>query len=210
MPVSRVLLLLPTATYRASDFVAAARALGAEVVVASERRQALADAMDDRAVVVPLDDVDAGVAAIEALHARSPVDAVVAVDDQGVVVAARAAAELGLVHNPVDAVLATRDKARTRAALSVAGVPQPRWAVAADPDAVPDALARVGLPCVVKPVGLAASRGVIRADDAAAAVAAAHRVRAMTDGPLVVEEYVPGTEVAVEGLVRAGELEVLA
>ena len=62
--VPRVLLLLPTATYRAPDFVAAARALGAEVVVASEQRQAMADAMDDRAVVVPLGDVEAGVAAV--------------------------------------------------------------------------------------------------------------------------------------------------
>jgi biotin carboxylase len=210
MPVSRVLLLLPTATYRASDFVAAARELGAEVVVASERRQALADSMDDRAVVVPLDDVDAGVAAIAGLHARSPVDAVVAVDDQGVLVAARAAAELGLVHNPPEAVAATRDKARMRAALAAAGVPQPRFAVAVQPDDVPAAVASVGLPCVVKPVGLAASRGVIRADGVDEAVGAAHRVLTMTAGPLLVEEYVPGAEVAVEGLVRAGRLEVLA
>jgi biotin carboxylase len=210
MPVSRVLLLLPTATYRASDFVAAARELGAEVVVASERRQALAGSMDDRAVVVPLDDVDAGVAAIARLHARSPVDAVVAVDDQGVVVAARAAAELGLVHNPPEAVAATRDKARMRAALAAAGVPQPRSAVASRPADVPAAVADVGLPCVVKPVGLAASRGVIRADEVDEAVVAAHRVLTMTDGPLLIEEYVPGAEVAVEGLVRAGRLEVLA
>jgi biotin carboxylase len=210
MPVSRVLLLLPTATYRAADFVAAARVLGAEVVVASERRQALANSMDDRAVVVPLDDVDAGVAAITALHARAPVDAVVAVDDQGVVVAARAAAELGLVHNPPEAVAATRDKARMRAALAAAGVPQPRFAVAAQPTDVPAAVGKVGVPCVVKPVGLAASRGVIRADGVDEAVVAAHRVLNLTQGPLLVEEYVPGAEVAVEGLVRAGALEVLA
>src|SRR5689334_8373888 len=166
--------------------------------------------MDDRALVVPLDRVDAGVAAIRGLHERSPVDAVVAVDDQGVVVAARAAAELGLVHNPPDAVAATRDKARMRAALAAAHVPQPRFAVALESGDVPAAVATVGLPCVVKPVGLAASRGVIRADDVAEAVVAANRVLTITHGPLLVEEYVPGAEVAVEGLVRAGELEVLA
>jgi biotin carboxylase len=210
MPVTRVLLLLPTATYRASDFVAAARQLGAEVVVASERRQALADSMEERALVVPLEDVDAGVAAITGLHARAPVDAVVAVDDQGVVVAARAAAELGLVHNPPEAVAATRDKARMRAALAAAGVPQPRFAVARQPTEVPAAVAAVGLPCVVKPVGLAASRGVIRADAVDEAVGAAHRVLTMTHGPLLVEEYVPGAEVAVEGLLSGGDLEVLA
>ncbi len=208
--MTRVLLLLPTATYKAPDFVAAARALGAEVVVASERRQALADSMDDRAVVVPLDDVDAGVAAVVRLHERSPVDAVVAVDDQGLLVAARAGAELGLPHNPLAAVAATRDKAAMRAALAAHGVPQPASAVAATPDEVRAAVAAVGLPCVVKPVGLAASRGVIRADDPDGAVAAAARVWTITDGPLVIEEYVPGVEVAVEGIVRAGVLEVLA
>ena len=205
-----MLLLLPTATYRASDFVAAAQRLGAEVVVASERRQAMADAMDDRAVVVPLADPDAGVAAIVALHRRSPVDAVVAVDDQGVVVAARAAAELGLVHNPVGAVTATRDKALMRTALAANAVPQPRFAVAATVDDVPGAAGAVGMPCVVKPTGLSAGRGVIRADDVAAAVAAARRILAMADGPFLLEEYVPGTEVAVEALVRDGVLEILA
>ena len=208
--MTRVLLLLPTATYRATDFVAAARALGAEVVVASEHRQAMARAMDDRAVVVPLADVDAGVAAIVELDRRSPVDAVVAVDDQGVLVAARAGAELGLVHNPPAAVAATRDKAAMRAALAAHGVPQPAFAVAGTPADVAAAVAAVGLPCVVKPAGLSASRGVIRADDLDAATAAAKRVRTIADGPLVVEEYVPGTEVAVEGLVRDGALEVLA
>src|SRR5262249_31612667 len=203
-------LLLPTATYRATDFVAAARALGAEVVVASERRQAMADAMDDRAVVVPLDDVEAGVAAVVELHRRAPVDAVVAVDDQGVVVAARAAAALGLPHNPPPAAAAPRDKAAMRAAPAAGGVPQPDFAVAATPDDVAGAVERVGLPCVVKPVGLAASRGVIRADDLPGALAAARRVWTITDGPVVVEEYVPGVEVAVEGLLRHGALEVLA
>jgi len=78
--VERVLLLLPTATYRAADFVAAARSLGVEVVVASEEEPVLAATMGDRAVTVPLDDPDAAAAAIEGLDARRPIDAVVAVD----------------------------------------------------------------------------------------------------------------------------------
>ena len=100
---------------------------------------------------------------------------------------------------------ATRDKAAMRRAFAAAGVPQPRFEVI---DGEPTA--SVGFPCVIKPVSLAASRGVIRADDPADATAAAARVRAMVDGPLLVEEYVPGVEVAVEGLLRAGQLEVLA
>ena len=79
----RVLLLLPTETYRAKDFLAAAERVGVEVVVGCERRQAMADAMGDRAVVVPLGNVDVAVEIIAALHGRRSLDAVLAVDDQG-------------------------------------------------------------------------------------------------------------------------------
>ena len=123
--VPRVLLLLPTETYRAKDFLAAAERLGVDVVVGSERRQAMADAMGDRAVVVPLSNVDAAVEVIAALHDRLRLDAVLAVDDQGLVVAAAASARLGLAHNPVDAVAATRDKAVMRARLAAGAVAQP-------------------------------------------------------------------------------------
>jgi biotin carboxylase len=204
--VPRVLLLLPTSTYRAPDFVRAAAHLGVDVVVGSEQEQALAADMGDRAVVVPLSDAPAAADVIVALDARAPIDAVVAVDDQGVLVAATVGERLGFPHNPPDAVAATRDKASMRTALAAAEVPQPRFAVAGDPDALPD----VGYPCVVKPVGLSASRGVIRADDPDAARAAAARVRAIASGPLLVEEYVPGTEVAVEGILDDGALAVLA
>ncbi len=80
----RILLLLPTATYRAAEFVTAAARLGVDVVVGSEHRQALAGPMGDRALVVPLAVGDAAVDAIVALHDRTPLDALLAVDDQGV------------------------------------------------------------------------------------------------------------------------------
>jgi biotin carboxylase len=207
----RVLLLLPTATYRAPDFVRAASRLGAEVVVGSEEEQALATRMGDRALVVPMSDIPAAVDAIAALHERAPIDAVVAVDDVGVVVAAAAGERLGLAHNDPAAVAATRNKAAMRERLERAGVPQPRFAVAEGRADIDESAARVGFPCVVKPVGFAASRGVIRADDAGAAARAAERILAMADGPLLVEEYVPGVEVAVEGLVlEPGRVEILA
>lgn len=205
--MSRVLLLLPTATYRATDFIAAARALGVDVVVASEEPPALSTTMGDGAVVVPLDDADHAARVIEELDARRPIDAVVAVDDQGVLAAAQAGERLGFPHNPPDAVSRTRDKAAMRDALGAAEVPQPRYATFEDPDAVPD----IGWPCVVKPTGLSASRGVIRADDPdAARVAARRAARIAGGGTLLVEEYVPGVEVAVEGLLRVGMLTVLA
>jgi len=214
--VARVLLLLPSATYRAPDFLDAARALDVEVVVASEQRQTLAGAMGDRALHLELSDPGAAAEAIVALARRAPLDAVVAVDDQGVLVAAEASARLGLPANAPAAVAATRDKTLMRRALAEAGVPQPAYRVVGPEDDVVAAASELGFPCVVKPVSLSGSRGVIRVDDPAAAGAAATRVRHILDdadedaaGPLLVERFVAGDEVALEGLLRGGRLDVL-
>src|SRR4249919_2694925 len=213
----RVLLVLPTATYRASDFLAASRALDAEVVVASERRQAMSGTMGDRALVVDLRRPEAAADAIVTRAQDKPLDAVVGTDEQGVLVAALAAARLGLAHNPPEAVAATRDKTAMRGAFAAADLRQPDYRVAGPDADVAQLAGEVGLPCVVKAVSLSASRGVIRADDSPAADAAAERVRAILaeagedpDGPLLVECYLPGVEVAVEGLLRGGVLKVLA
>jgi biotin carboxylase len=217
--VAGLLLLLPSFTYRAPDFVEAARRLKVDLVVASDRPQALRGIMGDRALVLDPRRPDAAVRAVTALARRRPLDAVVAVDDQGVELAALVAQALGVAHNPVSAVAATRDKAAMRAALGRARVPQPGWRLVEERDGaagVTAAVRALGPPCVLKPVGLSASRGVIRVDDAAAAPAVAERVRAIArdggqgDAPILVEGYVGGPEVAVEALLRAGELSVLA
>lgn len=208
----RVLLLLPTETYRAKDFLAAAERLGVDVVVGCERRQAMADAMGDRAVVVPFANLDVAVEIIAAVHARRSLDAVLAVDDQGLVVAAAASARLGLAHNPIDAVAATRDKAVLRARLAAAAVAQPDYRVVAPGQSVAAAAAQIGYPCVVKPVSRSGSQGVIRVDDSVQASAAAERVRDIVGPvePILVEGFFAGAEVAVEALLVGGVLEVLA
>lgn len=169
--------------------------------------------MGDRAVVVPLDTADAAVGVIVALHRRTPLDAVLAVDDQGVAVAAASAELLGFPHNPVEAVATTRDKVRMRARLAAASLPQPAYRVVVRDADVALAASELGYPCVVKPVSRSASQGVIRVDDAAQAAAAAVRIRAIVGDdlePLLMERFVPGPEVAVEGLLVGGQLEVLA
>ena len=154
--MTRVLLLLPTATYRASDFLAASRALDAEVVVASERRQAMSGTMGDRALVVDLRRPEAAADAIVTRAQDKPLDAVVGTDEQGVLVAALAAARLGLAHNPPEAVAATRDKTAMRGAFAAAGLHQPDYRVAGPDADVAQLAVEVGLPCVVKAVSLSA------------------------------------------------------
>ena len=218
----RVMLVLPTETYRASAFLRAADALGLTLVVASNETPSLAALMEGRALTLDLRHPAESAENAATFAARWPVDAVVGVDEASVVTAAHIADRLGTARrNPVAAVEATRDKRLLRRCLAAAAVSQPRFVeldVNADPAALDQAIRAVGLPCVVKPVDLAASRGVIRADTATEVIAAVRRVGRLlrtvcADGstpPLLVEAYVDGTEVAVEGLLRDGALDVLA
>jgi len=215
--VDRVLLILPSATYRAADFLAAARELGVIVTVASERRAALSEAMGERALTLRLSDPAVAAEQIAERARETPFAAVVGVDDQGVMAAALGAERLGLSHNPPEAVARTRDKAAMRRALAKAGVPQPRFAVLSSGADVAAVARAVGLPCVIKPLGLSGSRGVIRANDAEQACSTVERVRGIVaaaqrspGAPLLLESYLPGSEVALEGLLRGGRLEVLA
>lgn len=213
--MARIVLIIPSATYRAQDFVSAAASLGAEVVVASDRRPALATTMGERSIVIDLEAPERAAAAIAAAGAAGRFDAIVGVDDQGVLVAALAAESLGLKHNPPPAVAAARDKIAMRRALEAGGVLQPRWRVARPDDDLIGLLDDVGLPCVIKPATLSASRGVIRADDAEEARAARRRVQAIASNAgappdLLLESYVAGREIALEGLLREGRLQVLA
>jgi biotin carboxylase len=215
--MERVLLILPSATYRAPDFLAAARELGVTVTVASERRAAMSAAMGERALTLRLSDPAVAAEQIAERARETPFAAVVGVDDQGVMAAALGAERLGLSHNPPEAVARTRDKAAMRRALAKAGVPQPRFAVLPSGADVVAVAHEVGLPCVIKPLGLSGSRGVIRANDAEQACWTVERVRGILaaaqqspEAPLLLESYVPGTEVALEGLLRGGRLEVLA
>ena len=218
--MARVLLIVPSATYRARDFLDAAGRLGVEVVVGSERPTALGSAMGPRSLELPVHDTDAAVDAIVARDRVSPLDGVIAVDDVGTVVAAAASERLGLPHNPPGAVAAARDKLAMRVRLESAEVSQPRFE-AVLPDAGADDIAaaarRVGLPCVIKPTTLSASQGVIRADTPEEAVVVARRVGAIAlgagvgpDVALLVERFASGPEIAVEAVLTSGELTTLA
>jgi biotin carboxylase len=204
----RALLILPTAGYRTEDFLAAASALDVEVVVATDRRQTIGDA-----IRIDLRRPERAADAIVELARERPLDAVVAADDGGVVAAAIAATRLGLPSNPPEAASRARDKLALRRALAAAGVSQPRFAELPPGGDV----AAVGFPAVLKPAGLAMGRGVIRADEAEGARESERRIRKIVAAagddpaaPLLLEEYVPGVEVAVEALLRGGRMETLA
>ena len=219
----RVMLLIPSASYRAPDFMAAASRLGVEVVVGTDRRNPLQDAEAGRLIALDFMQPEHGADQIEAFATMYPLDTIVAVDDGGTLLAAHAARRLELPHNGVAAVEATRDKSMMRARLEAAGIPSPDWCVlptSIDPIA---AAATLDYPVVVKPLALSASRGVIRADTPEEFVDAFHRVTAILAMPeateecgeafadrVLVEGYIPGIEVSIEALLDDGALRVLA
>jgi biotin carboxylase len=219
---ARVLLLLPTTTYRARDFIDAAARLGVETVVGSDRRQALQALQPARGVTLDRRDPSKAAGQIVAFAAAHPLTAIVPTDDESAVVAAAAAARLGLPHNPPEAARAARRKDSLRRILHAAGIRTPRYDLLRLDDDPAVASRRQTFPCVLKPTFLAASRGVIRADDKEQFVAAFRRIATLLDDPdvrekggdaarlILVEEFVPGVEVALEGLLIEGRLKVLA
>src|SRR5262245_14674615 len=223
MPSSagRLLLLLPTTTYRTEAFVEAATRLGAELVCASERPSTFEALAPDSLLTLDFADPGASAETIARFAARRPIDAVVPVDDQTAVAAAAISQRLGLKANSLPAVTTARDKHAMRRCLAEAGVPVPGFRLVNTADDPAVSARQVDYPCVLKPLSLSASRGVIRANDAREFVAAFHRIAAIlkvVEGPLpdearrslLVEEFIPGAEVALEGLLIGGALHVLA
>lgn len=217
----RILLLIPTSSYRTEDFVEAALRLGVDLAVASERPSTFEAEFPDSLLTLDFADPDKAARTVAELARRQPFDAVVPVDDLTTVVGAAVAEKLGLPANSVAAVATARNKHRMREALARAGIPTPAFTLLTLADDPAVAARRVPYPCVLKPTILAASRGVIRADDEAAFVAAFRRIEAILRSPevaalgdgaseILVEGFVPGAEVALEGLLVDGRLHVLA
>ena len=209
----RAVVVLPSTTYRARDFVLAAESLGIDLVVASEQPPPFD--MGNRYLQIDCGNPQQAAEQVAALGDDVPLDGLVAADDGGVLVVALAGNTLGLRANPVEAASATRNKHLMRDRLAAAEVLQPNYAVAATADDIAKAVSHVGFPLVLKPLDRSASQGVIRVDSHTHLMASVERVRKIIKDdsgtvPLMFEAYVPGEEVAVEGLVSDGELTVLA
>lgn len=219
----RILLLLPTRTYRATDFLEAALKLDVEVVVASEEAATTADLSPRHTLVLDFSAPSVATETILEFNHTHPLTAIIGVDDDTTLLATTASEALGLPHNPVASAKATRDKYLLRRTLEQNGVSVPayqRFSIYDNPTET-----QIGFPCIIKPLSLSASRGVIRANTSAEFIDAFQRttkllhtlrsadeINSSQEHPsqyLLVEDYIPGIEVALEGILLDGELKTL-
>ena len=200
-------------------FADAARRLGYEAVLSTDRCHVLEDPWGDRAIPIRFDDP---CAASEAIAQAGPFDGIIAVADRPTLVAALAAERLALPYNSPASVEAARNKFLARQRFESAGLPVPRFFRVPLGQGPAPAAARAPYPCVLKPLGLSASRGVIRANDPAEFAAAFRRIEALLARPEIrmmrdeqnryiqVESFIEGQEYAIEGVLTDGRLQTLA
>ncbi len=211
----RVLLLLPSTTYQAAAFLEAARRLGADVTVGTNHASVFGTSQPDNLLALDFRDLDGVTRRITEFAVRHPLAAVFGVDDETAVLAAGAAGALGLRHAGVEACEAARDKFRQRTLHSRAGVPVPAFTLHRFDSDLAAAAGAQSYPCVLKPLHESMSRGVMRADDEGGFVRAVERLRRIVarNDPrqeFLVETFVPGVELALEGCLEDGRLVVLA
>jgi biotin carboxylase len=215
----RVLVVSPHSSYRIAPFLAAAERLGVQVVVVSSSEHSLVSALA-HGVRVDFRDTEAAFRTVIGALGVNPVHGILGTDDASVELAARLARHYGLPHNPPEAARISRrkDLARERLAVADAVVPRHRRVDLRRP--LDEQIGDLTFPIVAKPLMLSASRGVIRADDLSelegacrriADIIATEEVQAAEERESVLlEEYLPGREYALEGLLDDGELQLLA
>ncbi|MBI3404235.1 MAG: ATP-grasp domain-containing protein [Acidobacteria bacterium] len=218
----RILLLASKLGYQTKSFAEAAHRLQCEVVFASDRCEKLADPWQDGAISVHFEKPSEAAAQIEAGMRQNPVDALIALGDRPTIAGAITAEKLGLKANSRESVEGCRTKLRQREILRDAGLPVPEFFSFRLKDDLRTVNHLAVLPCVVKPLVLSGSQGVIRANTPEEFVGAVWRIKALLESPeiqatresgldrLLVERFIPGREVALEGLLTAGKLRVLA
>jgi biotin carboxylase len=221
-PSKRLLLFTNKLGYQTRSFEEVAQKNGVEIIYVTDRCHQLQDPWGDHAIAAHFESPQAEAATIiEALRGKQ-IDGIVALGDRPVVAAAYAARDLGIPYNHPAAVEACRSKLRMREVFRETGLRTPWFRTLALNPLPEPALLNISYPCVLKPLSLSASQGVIRANNREEFAAAAQRIAALLATPeiratrennldqILLEGYIPGREVAVEGLLTEGVLRILA
>jgi biotin carboxylase len=218
----RLLLLYTTTGYQSKAYLKAAQNLHVDAVVGTDRCHVLEDPWQDGAIPLRFEEAQESAQRIVEYAKKKPIDAIIPLGDRPTLTASMASKALGLLHSPPEAVDAARNKLIARQRFQAGGLRVPPftcYSIHQDPR---DLSAHIRFPCVLKPLTLSASQGVVRADNAAQFVAAFEQIKAILESPeiqvlrektsdhILVEGFIEGREVAVEGILDRDRLKILA
>jgi len=212
----RLLLISHHNSYRIAPYIKAARRLGIEVTIASEGVHSLV-AEVAQGLHIDFSNLDAAIEVIIQAHQSHAFNGILGSDDQTVELAAHIASRLKLIHNPPEAALCSSRKDLARAQLSLADCPVPLHCLLNLELPLDKQMAGLPWPCVLKPLSMSASRGVIRVNDKNEFITACERLKPIVatantrfeQTHLLIEDYIDGIEIAYEGFLHQGELNTI-
>jgi len=222
MEDSAVILIIPSASYRTSAFITVVEKLDLKVLVISDKSQVFSGKYPDNLMIINFHHWKDRLDEISEWSERNGLKAVIGVDEESIVLAANLSNYLKVEHNPVESVLLTKDKYLMRFELKNARLNSPwfkRFSIHDSPNKI---INEISFPCVIKPTFLSASRGVIRVNttkELAKGIKTLNELLSLEEirerggeqsDWILVEEYIPGKEVAIEGIVSESKLKVLA
>ena len=209
----RLLLISFHNSYRIAPYIKAAINLGLEVTIASEGKHSLVSEVAN-GLHINFTDAETTLAEILKAHQKKPFAGILGSDDLTVELAAQAAHAIGLPHNPPQAALYSTGKDLARAQLSLAGCPVPIHCLLDMTLPIKRQMAGLPWPCILKPLNMSASRGVVRVNNETEFLLACQRLQPIiktTTGEfeqqhLLIEDYIDGIEIAYEGFLHEGKL----
>ena len=209
--MARLLLLIPTTSYRVKDYMNAAHKAGVGVTIGSDEESVLNAFQSSGILQLKFNDLNESIEKIKTFHKRYPINSIIGVEEQTCLLAVKALEQLGLPHNSIGSIKASINKYLFRNTLKKNGLPNPNFQCLKPNHDIRTLANSTDYPCVLKPVNRSASQGVIRANDPREFVAAYQRIASLVSGEdIIVEDFLPGQEVALEGLLTDGELKTLA
>ena len=212
----RFLLISQPNSYRIAPYIKAAIGLGLEVLIASEGKHSLITEVH-AGLHIKIENFQESLDTILKASEDNPFVGVMGSDDSTVELAAAVAQKLGLPHNTPKAAKTSRRKDLARAHLALGMCPVPIHCLVDLSLSLEQQMAGLPFPCVIKPLNMSASRGVIRADNEEEFIIACARIKAIiaeaTDefeqSHVLVEDYIDGIEIAFEGYLHLGKLNQL-
>ena len=222
MENSAVILIIPSASYRTGPFMNAIKKLDLKVLVISDKSQVFSGKYPDNLIIINFNHWKDKSVEISKWAKNNGLKAVIGVDEESIVLAANLSNFLNVDHNSIESVLLTKNKYLMRTELIKTGLCSPWFKIFSIYESSNKIINEISFPCVIKPTFLSGSRGVMRVNtkkELSEGIKTLNELLSLDElrkrggkqsDYIMIEEYIPGKEVAIEGIVSEGKLTMLA